>query len=94
LRKYLDDFENRENCYVETRRKSGSSRVDLKDWVKKIGLQDDLSLEMLLKVSGGKTVRPQEVVKALFALEGEIKGGFSVMKTDTGFRIGPFTREG
>ena len=80
---------NKVDSHIEVKRKSGFSRIDLKQWVEEIHLKDDTSVEMLVRMTGGKTVRPFEVLKAIFNLTEDENGTFSVLKTEVNFRIEP-----
>ena len=90
LQKSITDFVNKVDSHIDVKRKSGFSRVDLKQWVEEIHLKDDTAVEMLVRMTGGKTVRPFEVLKAIFNLTEDEKGTFSVLKTEANFRMEPF----
>jgi len=62
-------FLEMEEKYMEVKRKSGVVRIDLKSWVEKLKLTSDISLEMALRMRGGKTVRPHDVLKAVLGLK-------------------------
>jgi radical SAM family uncharacterized protein/radical SAM-linked protein len=78
-----------DNC-IKIKHKSGSSLVNLKEWVEDLCLHDDTTVEMLVKMTGGKTVRPFEILQAVFNLTEDEKGKITVLKTDATFRVGPF----
>ncbi len=81
---------NNDDIPLEVKRKSGCSQINLKQWVEEIRLKKDTSVEMLVRMTGGKTVRPFEVLKAIFNLTEDEKGRISVLKTEVNFRIEPF----
>jgi hypothetical protein len=53
-------------------------------------LKDDTTVEMRIKMRGGKTVRPFEILQAVFGFTEDEKGKVAVLKTDATFRVGPF----
>jgi radical SAM family uncharacterized protein/radical SAM-linked protein len=66
--------ESPEFIFSRTRRKGKSKRIDLKDMVINIELEESDRLKMTLKSEPGKTVRPFEVIDKIFSLkEEEIK---------------------
>ena len=73
---------------MEVKRKSGIVKIDLKSWVEKLQLRDDTSLEMALKVSGGKTVRPYEVIESVLGLKRDEAKKVSELKTKVHFKMG------
>jgi radical SAM family uncharacterized protein/radical SAM-linked protein len=86
----ISTFLRKTDNYIKIKHKSGSSLVDLKEWVEDLSLKDDTTLEMLVKMTGGKTVRPFEILQAVFGLTEEEKGKSAILKTDALFRVGPF----
>jgi hypothetical protein len=86
----ISTFLRKADNYLKIKHKSGSSLVDLKEWVEDLSLKDNTTLEMLVKMTGGKTVRPFEVLQAVFGLTEEEKGKSAILKTDAIFRVGPF----
>lgn len=92
--KELDDklhafFEMKER-YIDVKQKSGISKIDLKPWVEKLQLKDGTSLEMVLKMRGGKTVRPYDVLKGVLGLEEDKGRKIPVVKTKVHFKMGTF----
>ena len=66
--------ESPEFIFSRTRRKGKSKRIDLKEMVINIELEESDRLKMTLKAEPGKTVRPFEVLDKIFSLkEEEIK---------------------
>ena len=90
VQRSLTSFLHKADNYIEVKHKSGSSRIDLKQWVEAVQLKGDTSVEIFIKMSGGKTVRPIEVSKAIFNLTEVEKGRISLLKTGAHFRVGPF----
>ena len=75
--------------YIEVKRKSGFMCIDLRQWVEKLQIKGT-SLEMVLNMRGGRTVRPYEVLKGVLELGDDEVSKFSVVKTGVNFKIGPF----
>ena len=80
-------FEMRER-YVEVKRKSGALRIDLRSWVEKLQLKSDNSLMIVLKMRGGETVRPYEVLKGVLGFDENEGKKVSVLKTRVHFKTG------
>ena len=78
--------------YIEVKRKSGVLRIDLRQWVEKLQLTGDTSIEMVIKMRGGRAVKPYDVLKGVLGLR-EDEGGISVLKTGVHFKTGPFGDE-
>jgi radical SAM-linked protein len=91
LGKRLHAFTSNDTNYLEIKRKSGSSRIDLNQWIEKVQLDDETALEVIIKMSGGKTVGPYEVLRALLELKSVEREKVFVIKTGEQFRIGPFS---
>ena len=91
LGKRLQAFIRNNTNYLEIKRKSGSSRIDLNQWLEKVQLCDETTFEVTIKMSGGKTVGPYEVLRALLKLKAVEKEKVLVIKTGEQFRIGPFS---
>ena len=89
----ISTFSGKADNYIKIKHKSGSSLIDLKEWVEGLCLKDDTTVEMCVKMSGGKTVRPFEILQAVFGLTEEEKGKSGVLKTDATFKVGPFQSE-
>jgi len=83
-------FSRKADNRIEIKHKSGSSLIDLKEWVEDLCLKDDNTVEMRVKMRGGRTVRPFEILQAVFGLTEDEKGKIAVLKTDVRFRVGPF----
>jgi len=81
-------FLEMEEKYMEVKRKSGVVRIDLKPWVEKLKFTSDISLEMALRMRGGKTVRPHDVLKAVLGLKEDEERKVSVLKTRVHFKTG------
>jgi radical SAM family uncharacterized protein/radical SAM-linked protein len=91
LEQGMGTFSAKADNYIKIKHKSGSSLIDLKEWVEDLCLKDDTTVEMRVKMTGGKTVRPFEILQAVFGLSAEDeKGRIAVLKTDATFRVGPF----
>ena len=86
LQNKISSFLEIKEKYMEVKRKSGFVRIDLKSWVDKIQLTGDTSLEMALKMRGGKTVRPYEVLKGVLGLKEDEAKKFSILKNRVHFR--------
>jgi radical SAM family uncharacterized protein/radical SAM-linked protein len=84
-------FTTNDTNYLEIKRKSGSSRIDLNQWVEMVQLHDESAVEVIVKMSGGRTVGPYEVLRALLKLKAVEKEKVFVIKTGEQFRIGPFS---
>ena len=82
-------FETKEK-YIEVKRKSGVLRIDLRQWVEKLQLKGDTSIEMVIKMRGGRAVKPYDVLKGVLGLREDEGGGISVLKTGVHFKTGPF----
>lgn len=89
--KRLEAFSANPANYLHIKRKSGTCLIDLNEWVEKIELHDGNTFEVTVKMSGGKTVGPYEVVRALLNLESVEKEKVLVIKTGQSFRTGPFS---
>jgi radical SAM-linked protein len=90
LEEGIRTFSRKADNYLKIKHKSGSSLVDLKEWIEDLSLRDNTTVEMLVKMKGGKTVRPFEILQAVFGLTEDEKGKSGVLKTDAAFRVGPF----
>jgi radical SAM-linked protein len=90
LDKRLHVFRSNDTNYLEIKRKSGSSRIDLNQWIDRVHLEDETALEVTIKMSGGKTVGPYEVLRAILELKPLEKEKVLVVKTGEEFRVGPF----
>jgi radical SAM-linked protein len=90
LGKRLHAFTSNDTNYLDIKRKSGSSRIDLNQWIEKVHLDDETALEVIIKMSGGKTVGPYEVLRAILELKALEKEKVLVIKTGERFRLGPF----
>ena len=86
LRNKISSFLEIKEKYMEVKRKSGFVRIDLKSWVDKIQLTGDTSLEMALKMRGGKTVRPYEALRGVLGLKEDEAKKFSILKNRVHFR--------
>jgi radical SAM family uncharacterized protein/radical SAM-linked protein len=83
-------FTSNDTNFLAIRRKSGSSRIDLNQWIEKVHLEDGTALGVTIKMSGGKTVGPYEVLRAILAVKSLEKEKVLVIKTGEEFRVGPF----
>lgn len=81
-------FFEMEERYIEVRRKSGVEKIDLRSWVERLQLKSDNSLEMVLKMRKGKTVRPYEVLRGVLGLEEDKGRKVSVVKNKVYFKAG------
>ena len=90
LGKRLQAFTGNDTNYLEIKRKSGSSLVDLNQWIEQVHLENETTLAVSIKMSGGKTVGPYEVLRALLELKALEKEKVGVIKTGEHFSVGPF----
>jgi len=91
LGKRLHAFTSNDTNYLEIKRKSGSSLIDLNQWVEQVHLDGETALAVSIKMSGGKTVGPYEVLRALLELKAVEKEKVLVIKTGEQFSVGPFS---
>ena len=57
-----------------------------------VRFKGDTSIEMVIKMRGGRAVKPYDVLKGVLGLR-EDEGGISVLKTGVHFKTGPFGDE-
>jgi radical SAM family uncharacterized protein/radical SAM-linked protein len=88
LRDKIRNFLKTKEKHIEVKRKSGVLRIDLREWVERLQLKDDTSLEMVLKMRGGRTVRPYEVLKGVLGLKEDEGKKVPVLKTGVHFKAG------
>lgn len=63
-----------EFMYTRSNRKGKIKKIDLKDWVLKIDMITQRTLQMTIKSYEGRTIRPFDVIKGIFRLpEEELK---------------------
>jgi len=87
----LDAFSRNATNYLEIKRKSGNSLIDLNQWLEQVTLKGEAEVAVRVKMSGGKTVGPYEVLRALLHIKALPKEKVLVTKTGERFRVGPFT---
>ena len=68
LQASLERFHKDATRPIGVRTKKGTVEVDLKSWVETIALRNGTALEMTVKMSGSKTIRPPEILKEVFGL--------------------------
>ena len=76
--------------YIEVKRKSGILRIDLRQWVEGLQPKGDASIQMIVKMRGGRTVKPYDVLKGVLGLKGDEVGKISILKTGVRFTTLPF----
>ena len=74
---------------VAVRSKRGMTNIDLKQWVEELVPNGEDALEMAVKMSGSKTVRPAEILKAVFDLSQEELQHIRVKKIGVRFMQAP-----
>jgi radical SAM family uncharacterized protein/radical SAM-linked protein len=90
LKNIIDQFHEAASRTVAVRTKKGMVHIDLKQWVESMTLRGGAVLEMVVKMSGSKTIRPSEVLKAVFGLsDGDVHRA-DVKKIGVRFRREPF----
>ncbi len=90
LGKRVQAFTGNDTNYLEIKRKSGSYLIDLNQWIGQVNLDDETALAVSIKMRGGKTVGPYEVLRALLELKTVEKEKVGVIKTGEQFSVGPF----
>jgi hypothetical protein len=68
LKSKIDAFSQAVTKPVAVRSKRGMANIDLKQWVEDLVPSGEDGLEMAAKMSGSKTVRPSDILKAVFDL--------------------------
>jgi hypothetical protein len=86
LQERIDRFQKDETRPVAVRTKKGMADIDLKQWVESIALKNGAALELTVKMSGSKTVRPSEILKELLDLSEDELRQARVKKTGVRFR--------
>lgn len=86
----IKDFLNDKERYIEVKKKSGVSSINLRQWIEKIKIKDDSSIEVVVNMERGKTVRPYEVLKGVLGLEEAESRKIPVLKTKVHFKMGTF----
>jgi radical SAM-linked protein len=85
LQEMIDRFQKDETRPVAVRTKRGLADIDLKQWVESIAL-NGAALELTVKMSGSKTVRPSEILKEVLDLSEDELRQARVKKTGVRFR--------
>jgi hypothetical protein len=65
------------------------TNIDLKQWVEELVPNGEDALEMAVKMSGSKTVRPSEILKAVFDLSQDELQHIRVKKIGVRFTQAP-----
>jgi radical SAM family uncharacterized protein/radical SAM-linked protein len=86
LQERIDRFQKDETRTVAVRTKKGMADIDLKQWVELIALKNGAALELTVKMSGSKTVRPPEILKEVLDLSDDELRQARVKKTGVRFR--------
>ena len=86
LRDKVNSYLTLKEKYIKVKRKSGYESIDLKSWVDKIQFIGNTSLEIALKLRGGKTIRIYDVLKGILGLKDDEEKRISVLKTKVHFK--------
>jgi len=90
LKDRIDSFNEEVSRPVAVRTKKGMVHVDLKQWVESITLKDGTALEVIVKMSGSKTIRPSDILKAVLGLSEDELHRAHVKKSGVRFNRAPF----
>ncbi len=86
MQERIDRFLRDETRPVAVRTKKGMAEIDLKQWVESIALTGGSALELTVKMTGSKTVRPSEILKEVLDLSEDELRQARVKKTGVLFR--------